>query len=124
MLLPFLIAAVICLSVLSDCRQRPLFDQSLFKEDVYLARAKKLMHQTPLIDGHNVTLPPTTFKSNNHQDLPMLLRFKLNNSIYHDFSFKERFLGDTDLPRLREGLVGGQFWSVFVPWYLSYRSLG
>jgi hypothetical protein len=49
----------------------------------------------------------------------MLLRFVRNNSIYHNFSFAGELYGDTDIPRLRKGLVGGQFWSVFVPWYLT-----
>jgi len=47
----------------------------------------------------------------------MLLRFVRNDSIYTNFSFEERLPGDTDIPRLRKGLVGGQFWSVFIPWY-------
>ena len=47
----------------------------------------------------------------------MVLRFFNNLSIYHDFSFEKDFVGDTDILRLRKGLVGGQFWSVFVPWY-------
>jgi membrane dipeptidase len=47
----------------------------------------------------------------------MLLRFLRNDSIYHNFSFDQSIVGDTDIPRLRKGLVGGQFWSVFVPWY-------
>ena len=34
--------------------QNPLVDDSLSKEDKYLARAEKLMKQTPMIDGHNV----------------------------------------------------------------------
>lgn len=34
--------------------QTPLVDDSLSKEDKYLARAEKLMKQTPMIDGHNV----------------------------------------------------------------------
>jgi membrane dipeptidase len=45
----------------------------------------------------------------------MLLRFLRNNSIYSDFEFDKELAGDTDLPRLRKGQVGGQFWSVFVP---------
>ena len=33
-------------------------------------------------------------------------------------------VGDTDIPRLRKGMVGGQFWSVFVPWYsLTFDNL-
>jgi len=46
----------------------------------------------------------------------MLLRFLRNDSIYGNFSFNDDLFGDTDIPRLRKGLVGGQFWSVFVPW--------
>ena len=51
------------------------------------------------------------------EDLPILLRSLRNNSIYSDFEFDKEMVGDTDIPRLRKGMVGGQFWSVFVPWY-------
>jgi membrane dipeptidase len=52
-----------------------------------------------------------------NKDFPMQLRFFRNDSIYSNFSFEETLPGDTDIPRLRKGLVGGQFWSVFIPWY-------
>ena len=48
----------------------------------------------------------------------MVLRFRKNNTIYSDFSFEYVEGTDTDLARLKKGLVGGQFWSVFVPWFL------
>jgi hypothetical protein len=51
----------------------------------------------------------------------MVLRFLWNNSIYSDFPFDKKVIGDTDIPRLRKGLVGGQFWSVFVPWYCPLK---
>ena len=28
--------------------------------------------------------------------------------------------GDVDIPRMRKGLVGGQFWSVYVSWYATF----
>lgn len=67
----------------------------------YLARARRILRTTPLIDGHN--------------DFPFLLRQQLRNRIYdHDFEV-ERLATHTDLRKMREGLMGGQFWSVYVP---------
>ncbi|KAL1966373.1 hypothetical protein VTN77DRAFT_4515 [Rasamsonia byssochlamydoides] len=68
----------------------------------YLSRARQILRSTPLIDGHN--------------DFPFLLRQQLKNRIYeHDFE-AERLASHTDLRKMREeGLMGGQFWSVYVP---------
>lgn len=44
-----------------------------------------------------------------------MLRLELKNRIYDErFDFNNRLLGHTDLQRLRQGMVGGQFWSVYV----------
>ncbi|KAM0348747.1 hypothetical protein ACHAPU_004186 [Fusarium lateritium] len=44
-----------------------------------------------------------------------MLRLELKNRIYDErFDFSNRLLGHTDLQRLRQGMVGGQFWSVYV----------
>ncbi|KAK0720421.1 membrane dipeptidase [Lasiosphaeris hirsuta] len=68
-------------------------------------RVKSILKRTPLIDGHN--------------DLAIMLRARFNNHIYDDeFSgpFKDGTLAShTDLARLRAGLNGGAFWSVFWP---------
>ncbi|KAI1339427.1 dipeptidyl aminopeptidase [Xylariaceae sp. FL0016] len=68
----------------------------------YALRTKNVLMSTPLIDGHN--------------DLPYLLRLELKNKIYDKtrFTFREHFASHTDLVRMKEGRVGGQFWSVFV----------
>ena len=62
-----------------------------------------LLHAAPLIDGHN--------------DLPWALRsLRLESPDEPEPDVGEptpRFM--TDLPRLRAGGVGGQFWSVYVP---------
>ncbi|KAH7025155.1 microsomal dipeptidase [Microdochium trichocladiopsis] len=68
----------------------------------YAGRTQQLLRTTPLIDGHN--------------DLPYLLRIELQNKIYNSsYDFRNQLsTGHTDLERLRQGKVGGQFWSVFV----------
>ena len=63
---------------------------------------RDLLHEHPLIDGHN--------------DLPWAAR----DLVGYDFDRLDLAEGTagrthTDLPRLRAGLVGGQFWSVWVP---------
>jgi membrane dipeptidase len=71
-------------------------------DDPHLATAYRVLSTTPLIDGHN--------------DLPWAIRD------YDDapgdvaaYDLRQPTPGHTDIPRLREGMVGGQFWSVYVP---------
>ncbi len=46
-------------------------------------------------------------------DLPILVRFRYANNV-SDFDLHGRMPAHVDIPRLREGKVGGFFWSVFV----------
>lgn len=69
------------------------------------ARVRRILTEVPLIDGHN--------------DLPWALREKVGNrletiDLRQDHSQGEKAL-QTDLPRLKQGGVGAQFWSVYVP---------
>ncbi|KAJ5573921.1 uncharacterized protein N7459_008348 [Penicillium hispanicum] len=67
-------------------------------------RVKRVLLRTPLIDGHN--------------DLPQQPRACFHGQIHNNpkFDLENGFQrGMTDIPRLREGAVGGQFWSVCVP---------
>lgn len=68
------------------------------------ARVRSILDASPLIDGHN--------------DLPWALRQGYGNDphavdLTTDLSAATRL--HTDIPRLRAGGVGGQFWSVYVP---------
>ena len=68
------------------------------------ARARRILERTPLIDGHN--------------DLPWALREGHGNDPYAvDLTANLEATTElhTDIPRLRAGGVGGQFWSVYVP---------
>jgi len=71
-------------------------------DDDALARAKAVLARHPVIDGHN--------------DLPWAIRE--NPKAPRDvlaYDLRQRTTGNTDLERLRQGGVGGQFWSVYVP---------
>jgi membrane dipeptidase len=78
--------------------------------DTDAARVAHVLKATPLIDGHN--------------DLPWEIRERFNSDLGAiDLAVDTSHLPGpadggplmTDIPRLREGLVGGQFWSVWIP---------
>ena len=71
-------------------------------EDAALRKAREFLAKHILIDGHN--------------DLPWAIReSKEAPSDVAAYDLTKRTKGQTDLPRLRAGRVGGQFWSVYVP---------
>jgi membrane dipeptidase len=76
----------------------------------YSARVAHVLKQTPLIDGHN--------------DLPWEVRTRFQGKLDAvDLTKNTAAIAPpaggvalmTDIPRLRKGGVGGQFWSVFIP---------
>jgi membrane dipeptidase len=70
-----------------------------------LSRVDRILRATPLIDGHN--------------DLPWEIRTNYNSDLGSvDLNSDTRQAQSplhTDWPRMRQGRVGGQFWSVYVP---------
>jgi membrane dipeptidase len=71
-------------------------------EDPALVHARKLLHSTILVDGHN--------------DLPWAVR--TNKAAPGDvaaYDLRKPTGGQTDLARLKAGGVGAQFWSVYIP---------
>jgi membrane dipeptidase len=71
-------------------------------DDDALTHARKLLQSTILIDGHN--------------DLPWEIRTNRAHPFdVEAYDLRGTVSGQTDLARLKEGRVGAQFWSVFVP---------
>ena len=98
-----LLAGVVSILLLVDARL-PLAAQttSTSADDPYLARAKRILKQTPLIDGHN--------------DLPWRIREdSVARGNVDSYDLRKHTPGQTDLDRLRKGMVGAQFWSVYIP---------
>jgi membrane dipeptidase len=67
-----------------------------------LARARRVLAGHPVFDGHN--------------DLPWAIReWRRAPRDVVAYDLRQRTEGATDLARLREGMVGAQLWSVYVP---------
>jgi membrane dipeptidase len=67
-----------------------------------LGRALRVLAAAPVIDGHN--------------DLPWRIREdSLHPRDVRAYPLRTRAPGMTDIPRLRAGHVGGQFWSIYIP---------
>ncbi|KAJ7782834.1 membrane dipeptidase-domain-containing protein [Mycena metata] len=64
-----------------------------------LRAALRILDAAPVIDGHI--------------DLPILLRSRFGNNV-SAVDLSKEFVGHVDIPRLRQGKVGGFFWSVYV----------
>src|SRR5689334_11448723 len=75
------------------------------------ARVAKVLKETPLIDGHN-DLPEQVRDRWAGKTGAFDLRADLSNAPMAPGSRSSLM---TDLPRLKAGQVGGQFWSVFIP---------
>jgi len=71
-------------------------------QDPNMALAIKVLRSTPLIDGHN--------------DLPWYIRESpAARGDVEAYDLRRRTTGHTDLERLRAGMLGGQFWSIYIP---------
>src|SRR5437868_6672135 len=70
--------------------------------DKYLERARAVLRSVPLIDGHN--------------DLPWRIREDtIKPRDVEAYDLRKHTAGMTDLARLKQGMVGAQFWSVYIP---------
>jgi membrane dipeptidase len=83
-----------------------VFDTSMMTT---LERAINIQKTHPLFDGHN--------------DVPIQIRSKYSNEM-SKVNLRQNLVPQgfqTDIPRLRSGYVGGQFWSVFVGCKSQYK---
>ncbi len=72
------------------------------QDDPALARARRFLASQPIFDGHN--------------DLPWEIRVNpVSRMDVAKYPLRTRAPGQTDFARLRQGGVGAQFWSVYIP---------
>jgi membrane dipeptidase len=90
--------ALIPLTLFSIAMASPAESQ----QDPALEHARRLLESTPLIDGHN--------------DLPWEIReSKTAPRDVAAYDIRRTAPKQTDLPRMAEGRVGAQFWSIYIP---------
>jgi membrane dipeptidase len=93
------LAPLVALLTVAACAPSHLQTQS---DDPHLATALRVLATTPLVDGHN--------------DLPWAIRTDETAPMdVAAYDLRARTAGHTDIDRLRQGRVGIQFWSVYVP---------
>jgi membrane dipeptidase len=87
------------LLVLAACA--PVTARQVAGDDA-LVRARRVLAEHPVFDGHN--------------DLPWLIRRDAPRPLdVRSYDLRRRTAGHTDLERLRTGMVGAQWWSVYIP---------
>jgi membrane dipeptidase len=70
--------------------------------DAALERAHRVLAEHPVFDGHN--------------DLPWWIRRDVPQRMdVRSYDLRTRTAGHTDIERLRQGRVGAQWWSVYIP---------
>jgi len=87
-----------------------LFPLSSWAADDYQHRVEQVLLRTPLIDGHNDL--PWEIRERYKSDF---LAVDLGSDTHHLPVGVDQAAIMTDIPRLRAGLVGAQFWSVWIP---------
>lgn len=95
------------LAAILACRSavaRPADDGAL------AARVDRVLAATPLIDGHNDL--PWELRKRYHSKLDAIDLARDTSRLPHAADLPALM---TDIPRLRAGKVGGQFWSVWIP---------
>jgi membrane dipeptidase len=72
------------------------------QDDAALAKARAFLASRPIVDGHN--------------DLPWEIRTNPTSRMdVAKYPLRTRAPGQTDFARLKQGGVGAQFWSVYIP---------
>jgi membrane dipeptidase len=96
------LAAALATGCATTPNQAPQVRTVTATDDPHLARAFRVLSTTPLVDGHN--------------DLPWVIRTYDGGPMdVLAYDLRSRTPGHTDIPRLREGMAGGKFWSVWIP---------
>jgi membrane dipeptidase len=81
-----------------------VFAAATAQADEALEHAKQVLDRAILFDGHN-DLPNAIHK---YKEAP-------DDIVAYDLRVRAPGKGQTDIPRLREGRLGAQFWSVYIP---------
>ncbi|CAG5128210.1 unnamed protein product [Candidula unifasciata] len=105
--IPAVVLVVIALSVGLGVGLNQDTDLSEEPYHLRLQRAVDILSRYPLVDGHN--------------DLPWQYRSKANNSVWSIDLRSGWSEVHTDIPRIRQGKLGAQFWAAYVQCSSQYK---
>lgn len=100
-------ALVLVLCTLAAAPQPTPSSAAPASADAARTRALAVLARHPVIDGHN--------------DLPWAIREANRPRDVAAYDLRKRTPGNTDLARLKEGRVGAQFWSVYIPGEVKFE---
>ena len=100
---------------LAPGRSDPSVQDDIFRAADHLVEAKAIHAKYPLFDGHN-DLPWALKDGYDHRLEALDLRKNQKDVLVP--GLRHRYL-HTDIPRSREGGLGAQFWSVFIPYSIQ-----
>ena len=94
--------AISCLCAAAPLGAQATTTASTPAADPYMTRALRVLRTSPVFDGHN--------------DLPWRIREDtVHPRDVAGYDLRKRTPGMTDLPRMKRGHLGAQFWSVYIP---------
>ncbi|WP_417387829.1 dipeptidase [Gimesia sp.] len=97
----FIPGLLLALVFMTAAQSTPAAEKTVRKPVILTDRARQLHQQCLVIDGHN--------------DLPWTMREKAASTFKQADIAKPQPQFHTDIPRLKQGNVGAQFWSAYVP---------
>lgn len=94
----------------------PLSNQSPSNNEAAFFIGRMVLDEVPLVDGHN-DLPHNIYDIQQNQ----INNFNFDNDLTLDPIWSSYNTTHTDLPRLRQGKVGAQFWVAYVSCKTQYK---
>src|ERR1700710_682294 len=90
----------------------------------YCSELRPIRDQLPLLEEpQQQNIIDTAILIDGHNDFAIWTRAFYHNHIYEEnFTLTSEIYGQVDFPRLKEGRLGGQFWSVYVEWWVTTKS--
>ncbi|KAK7109046.1 hypothetical protein V1264_013162 [Littorina saxatilis] len=110
-----IILVSLLLSVFSQGGQCLLLDDTNPTND-HLQAAKRILKRVPLIDGHNDLAWHLMIDFEGQMN-----GWDLQKDMWNYFQPRPKHPSQTDIPRIREGLLGAQMWSAYSDCIAQYR---
>lgn len=104
-----------CSTTKDVCYKSPLFEGASFTEYHFL-KAQQILSSVPLVDGHNDLAWHVFLDFDGRME-----GWDLRNNMWNYFKHRPDNPSQTDIPRMKQGLLGAQLWSAYTNCSSQYR---